>query len=86
VNQTGALALRQNRGGQAEIVSLITRFREKHATDPSTPRWEARLSDEDSYERLVREVEWKLIEMQAREYNTPERVTIDRALMVEPQA
>ena len=63
VNQAGAATLRQNRGGQAEIVSLIYRFREKHAPDPSTPRWEARLNAQDAYERLVREVEWKLIEM-----------------------
>lgn len=63
VNPTGAVALRQNRGGQAEILTVISRFRGKHAPDPSASRWEARLSAADGYERLVREVEWKLIEM-----------------------
>jgi HNH endonuclease len=55
--------LRQNTGGQAEIVSAITRFRERHAPDPSVPRWQSRLGAPEAYERLVRDVEWKLIEM-----------------------
>lgn len=63
VNAAGAVALRQNRGGQAEILTVISRFREQHAPDPSASRWEARLNAADPYERLVREVEWKLIEM-----------------------
>jgi len=63
VNTAGAMALRQNRGGQAEILTVISRFREQHAPDPSASRWEARLTAADPYERLVREVEWKLIEM-----------------------
>ncbi len=61
--QRGAMVLRQNKGGQAEIVTLVTRFRERHAPDASTPRWEARLHAPEAYERLVRAVEWKLIEM-----------------------
>jgi hypothetical protein len=40
--------LRQNAGGQAEIVSTITRFRERHAADPSVPRWESRVSAPDA--------------------------------------
>lgn len=63
VNAVGAMALRQNRGGQAEILTLISRFREQHAPDPSASRWEARLNAAEPYELLVREVEWKLIEM-----------------------
>jgi hypothetical protein len=55
--------LRQNTMGQAEIVSAITRFRERHASDPSVPRWESRLSAPGAYERLLRDIEWKLIEM-----------------------
>jgi hypothetical protein len=55
--------LRQNAGGQAEIVSAIARFRERNAPDPSVPRWESRLKSPEAYERLVRDVEWKLIEM-----------------------
>jgi hypothetical protein len=37
-----ATILRQNRGGQAEIVTLILRFRSRHGRDPSTPIWQAR--------------------------------------------
>lgn len=59
----GPGVLRQNTGGQAEIVSEITRFRERHAPDPSVPRWESRAGARQAYERLVRRVEWKLIEM-----------------------
>jgi 5-methylcytosine-specific restriction endonuclease McrA len=55
--------LRQNTRGQAEIVSAIVRFREKHAPDPSVPRWQSRTEAPDAYERLVRTVEWKLIQM-----------------------
>lgn len=58
-----ATVLKQNTMGQAEIVSAIMRFRARHASDPSVPRWEARLRAPDAYERLVRLVEWKLIEM-----------------------
>jgi 5-methylcytosine-specific restriction endonuclease McrA len=58
-----ARVLRQNTGGQAEIVSAIIRFRSRHAPDPSVPRWHSRLAAPEAYERLVRTVEWKLIEM-----------------------
>lgn len=61
--QRGSLVLRQNKGGQAEIVTLVMRFRERHAPDATTPRWEARLHAREAYARLVRAVEWKLIEM-----------------------
>jgi 5-methylcytosine-specific restriction endonuclease McrA len=55
--------LRQNTTRQAEIISAITRFRERHARDPSVPRWESRRAAPKAYERLARLVEWKLIEM-----------------------
>jgi len=58
-----AAVLRQNTTGQAEIVSAIIRFRERHATDPTLPRWQSRVAASGPYERLVRVVEWKLIEM-----------------------
>jgi 5-methylcytosine-specific restriction endonuclease McrA len=58
-----ATVLKQNTTGQAEIISLITRFRARHASDPSVPRWESRIRAPEAYERLVRVVEWKLIEM-----------------------
>jgi 5-methylcytosine-specific restriction endonuclease McrA len=55
--------LRQNTGGQAEIVSTILRFRSRHAPDASAPHWHARRAAPAAYARLVRTVEWKLIEM-----------------------
>ena len=55
--------LRQNSGGQAEIVSVILRFRARHAPDASVPCWQSRLASPSVYERLVGMVEWKLIEM-----------------------
>ena len=58
-----ATVLVQNRRGQAEIVGLIERFRASHAADPSTPFWQARAAQPERFERLVRAVEWKLIEM-----------------------
>jgi hypothetical protein len=63
VGQASPQVLRQNTRGQAEIVSAIARFRQRHTSDPSIPRWEAHLAAPRAYERLVREVEWKLIEM-----------------------
>jgi hypothetical protein len=58
-----AVVLRQNRGGQAEIVSLIRRFRE--ATDPGghAPLARARRLDPVGYRRLVADVTWKLAQM-----------------------
>jgi 5-methylcytosine-specific restriction endonuclease McrA len=63
IAQASRDVLRQNAGGQAEVVSAIVRFREQHAPDPTVPRWQARAGAPDAYERLVRKVEWKLIEM-----------------------
>jgi hypothetical protein len=55
--------LRQNAGGQAEIVSSILRFRARHAPDPSVPRWQSKQAAPEAYDRLLGTVEWKLIEM-----------------------
>lgn len=58
-----AAVLRQNTTGQAELVSTIRKFRERHASDPSVPHWESRITAPTAYRRLVNDVEWKLIEM-----------------------
>jgi HNH endonuclease len=55
--------LAQNTGGQAEIVSAITRFRASHKADPSEPISRARARNPRRFEALLRFVEWKLIEM-----------------------
>jgi 5-methylcytosine-specific restriction endonuclease McrA len=58
------VVLRQSLGGrtsQAAIVRAITRFRSVHASDPNSPR--ARSDAPAGFESLVRDVEWKLIEM-----------------------
>jgi len=55
--------LRQSTTGQAEVVSAIRQFREQHAPDPSTPHWQSRIAAPATYQQLVRDVEWKLIEM-----------------------
>ncbi len=55
--------LKQSTTGQAVIVSAIGAFRSRHAADPSVPRWEARAHAMKAYGRLVRTVEWKLVEM-----------------------
>jgi 5-methylcytosine-specific restriction endonuclease McrA len=58
-----AMVLRQNNGGQAEIVAAILRFRGRTMNDPSTPLERARRADPAGWRRLVDLVEWKLIEM-----------------------
>ena len=55
--------LRQNTRGQAEIVSLTQQFRSRIAHDPFAPLHRARIAAPDAFERLIRNVEWKLIEM-----------------------
>jgi len=63
IERARPMILRQNTTGQAAIVSAIVRFRLRHVADPSVPRWEARRRAPQEYELLVREVEWKLIQM-----------------------
>ncbi len=48
---------------QAEIVGAIARFRQEVAGAPEELHFRARLARPAAYERLVRFVEWKLIEM-----------------------
>lgn len=57
------VVLRQNRSGQAEILSLILRFQDRHAADPSGTLARARHRAGPAFERLVRDIEWKLVEM-----------------------
>jgi len=58
-----AAVLRQNNRGQAEIVRDIARFRERVVRDRSLPLVQARARHGAAFERLVRHVEVKLIEM-----------------------
>ena len=55
--------LRQNTRGQAEILSQVRSFRDRVSDDPLAPLYRARRADEARFERLVCNVEWKLIEM-----------------------
>ena len=63
VSPSVSTILKQNLSGQAEILTLIQRFREHHAPEPSVPQWQSRIAAPKHYARLVRDVEWKLIEM-----------------------
>jgi hypothetical protein len=55
--------LRQSGAGQAEIVTTIRRFRDRHRPDPSATLTQARAAAPVAYETLVRSIEWKLVEM-----------------------
>lgn len=55
--------LQQNNNGQAKIVNLIRGFRDRHAPDPSANLARARVASPAEFERLVRDIEWKLVEM-----------------------
>jgi hypothetical protein len=59
----GGTILRQNSGGQAEIVKAILDFRDSQSADPGAPLKRAALQDPVGYDQLLRTVEWKLIEM-----------------------
>lgn len=62
----GERVLRQGgvrQGNQAEIVRAIADFRGGSVQDPDLPVFRARLDRPAHFERLVRLVEWKLIEM-----------------------
>ena len=58
-----AIVLRQNRGGQAEIVTLIQRFHAETSGGSHEPLARARARNPLAYRRLVEEVTWKLVEM-----------------------
>lgn len=55
--------LRQNRGGQAEIITAIQSFRARPSIDPAATLAKARAGDAPAFKRLLREIEWKLVEM-----------------------
>lgn len=57
------LVLKQNRTGQAEIVTVIRRFRERHAPEPSATLARARVQAPKHFGGLMRQIEWKLVEM-----------------------
>jgi hypothetical protein len=61
--QAGAITLRQNAGTQAAIVSAVAQFRARHAPDRATTPGQARTAAPAEYERLVRGLEWTLVEM-----------------------
>lgn len=63
VGSEAVSVLRQSNAGQAEIVSEISRFRTRHAADPSAPLFQARTSAPVAFEQMVAEIEWKLIQM-----------------------
>jgi hypothetical protein len=58
-----AKVLVQNRGGQAEIVTAIAKFRGTTVGDATAPLSVARSKAADGYRQLVRRIEFKLIEM-----------------------
>ena len=55
--------LRQNTGKHPVILRRIDAFRQRHAPDASATLHRARLHAPAAYTRLLREVEWKLVEM-----------------------
>jgi hypothetical protein len=56
----GPVLLRQFGGGQAEVISRIRDFRTSRGDPPTSHQ--ARLRDPHGYERLLDDIEWKLIE------------------------
>lgn len=61
--RTDPVVLRQNVTGQAEVVSLIARFRERLHLGVLTTITEARTVAPERFDRLIADVEWKLAEM-----------------------
>jgi hypothetical protein len=61
--EQAAKVLVQSRGGQAEIVTAIARFRATTVGDATAPLSVARAKAAEGYRRLLRRIEFKLIEM-----------------------
>lgn len=59
----GGSVLRQNSGNQAKIVTLVAEARVRLGGGGSAPIARVRQQEPELYRRLVREVEWKLVEM-----------------------
>ncbi|MCX5787377.1 MAG: HNH endonuclease [Elusimicrobia bacterium] len=57
------VVLTQNNTGQAEIVSLIRDYRSRARLGPGALLTEAKLADGEGFKALLRNVEWKLVEM-----------------------
>ncbi len=57
------VVLRQNTTGQAEIVALVAKARTELAGGGGAPLERVRRQAPDDYRRLVRAIEWKLVEM-----------------------
>jgi len=57
------VALRQSGRGQAELIKLVSEFRQYRAGDPSKRLAESRREGGRPWQRLLSDVEWKLIEM-----------------------
>lgn len=55
--------LRQNSGAQAKILSLIRAFRTDHVRDETAPLSRSRRAAPERFQRLLREIEWVLVEM-----------------------
>ncbi|MBX7161109.1 MAG: HNH endonuclease [Acidimicrobiia bacterium] len=55
--------LRQSGSGQAEIVTLVSRYRSGRRLDPLAPLGRCRADNPDGVGRLTAEIEWKLVEM-----------------------
>jgi hypothetical protein len=62
-NAADGTVLRQNSRGQAEIVRLIAAARAQLASGGNVPLARVRVREPIEYQRLVRNVEWKLVEM-----------------------
>lgn len=60
---SGRLLTQSASGQQAKIVDLIRRFRDTQVGDATATRTRSRLRCPDGYERLLRDVEWKLAQM-----------------------
>jgi len=59
----GGSILRQNAGGQAHVLTSIARFRERLSSRVGGSLDRARRAEPKHWERLVRDVEWSLVEM-----------------------
>ncbi len=57
------VVLQQNTGNQAAIVGLIEGFRSRRGNDPGAGMHRCRIASPNSYDKLVSDVEWKLVEM-----------------------
>lgn len=55
--------LRQNQGSQAAILRSLQRFRASCLRDPSLPLVKARAQAPAAWKQLLRDIEWKLVEM-----------------------